>query len=93
MMNWMKKKLRVWLAEPESQVDELDCILGGRCRRMQVTGVRGVSIIARDAEGEYLIGSHQAVEPKLFWRAWEQRTPVGKYTWPDGTPFKPGGQK
>lgn len=93
MMEWLKKRLRAWLAEPEARIDELDCIIDGKHRRMRITGVHGMKLSCVGEAGQFLIGSHQAVEPKLFWRAWEQRTPAGKFTWPDGTPFKPGGKK
>jgi len=92
MMNWLKKRLRAWLAEPEGPVIELDCIIENKCHRMRVVRVHGMKLEVVGTAGQFLIGSHQCVDPKRFWLAWEQRTPTGRYHWPDGTPFKPGGK-
>ena len=91
-MKWLKDRLKKWLMSPdqEERVDHLDCVVEGRCRRMTVVGIAGMRLMVSDREGQYVVGSGQCIEPRLFWVAWNQRTPGHKYTWPDGTPFKPG---
>jgi hypothetical protein len=91
MMGWLRTKLREWLKEPDAPVNELDCVVGGKQRRMRVIESFGLKLAVRDESGEYLVGSNQCVDPMMFWKAWGQRKPPGLYVWPDGSPFEPGG--
>ena len=91
MLNWIRDKLRSWLAE-EQKVDAIECVLNGRICRAAILDAVGMKLMVSTGEDQYLIGHDQVLNPTDFWKAWGQRS-KGEYMWDDGSSFKPEGMK
>lgn len=90
MLNRLRNVLKKWLDgnEPAPRIEQLDCTIGGKTKRMDVLRAVGLRLEVSDGSGTYLV-SHSQVHPRhLFWDAWSQRT-TNRPAWPDGTEFDP----
>lgn len=93
MLKWIRSKLRKWLLDddPSSRVDTIECLIAGAVTRAAIEQACGMKLVVSTGQNSYLIGPEQAVNKKMFWKAWEQRS-SGDYVWDDGTKFEPGKQ-
>lgn len=87
VLNWLRSKLRKWLAE-ERRIDALECYIDQKIKRVAVEGVAGVKLMVTDGTGTWLVGPEQCLDRGDFWRAWEQRSPNG-LVWEGGDAFDP----
>lgn len=86
MLNWLRNKLKKWLAD-EHKVDALECFIDRKIVRVAVVDVVGLKLMVTNGMGTWIVGPEQCFDRAEFWRAWEQRTP-GDYVWEDGSKFK-----
>ena len=78
--------------DDDAPVCTIECVIGGRARRMVVGDACGLRLQVHDRDGVYLVGEEQALDRREFVRAWRQRS-RGTYAWEDGTPFDMGGEQ
>ena len=88
VLNWLRDKLRRWLAEEQKRVDTIECLLNGKITRTAVQDACGLKLLVSTGQDSYLVGVDQAVNRHDFWTAWGQRS-SGDYVWEDGSAFKP----
>lgn len=87
MLNWIRDKLRRWLAE-EKRVDALECFIDRKIVRVVISDVAGMKLMVTDGNGTWLVGPEQCIDRHEFWIAWGQRS-KGDYVWEDGSAFRP----
>lgn len=89
MLKWLKRKIRSWLKEEEPPITSMECWIGGSVRRMAVGSARGLKLEVMDGTGQYLVGAEKALDQKLFWKAWKQKTGNVDLRWEDGSKCDP----
>ena len=77
MLNWIRNKLRKWLAE-EQKVDAIERMLNGKICRAFILEAVGMKLLVSTGEDQYLIGHDQVLNAADFWKAWGQRS-KGEY--------------
>lgn len=90
MLNWIRNKLREWLAEEESFAT-IQVRLNDEIREVAIQGAIGTALLIQHARGERLITEAQAVDKKRFWRAWRfwSKMQGQELKWEDGKEFSP----
>ena len=92
-MNWLKQKIRNWLAEDDGPPHPvLEVTVDGKITRVVAKRPVGAGILCQmpsDCGGmqSRVILADQAVDRHHFWKVW--RHYGGGAVWEDGSPFEP----
>ena len=92
MLRWLKRKIRSWLLDDDKPPDPILLVdVGAGQEKACAMGVAGIHLVCKSQsseDGQMLVRSDQAVDPKHFWRVW-QHLGGSRLTWASGKPFKP----
>ena len=95
MLNWLKNKIRKWLAEEDGPpAPVLEAIISGRPVRVVPKGAVGMGLLCRvPAEcgtmQRLFVLEFEAVDQDIFWKLWKRLG--GSAVWEGGDRFEPGG--
>ncbi len=90
MLNFLRTRIRRWLAGPPSSIVEVT--IGGEIKRVVARVTVGMKlqceIPTQHGQEIRLIGSEQAIDKQQFWMLWK-RLGGNVMRWPDGSSFDP----
>jgi len=98
MLAWIKRRLRKWLLEDESDYKvehKITCLIpsksSSRSATFLIVGSQGLRLVGNPVDcnerGIRLIGAEDCPDQEHFWQLWRLYNPDVVLTWEDGTPI------